>query len=90
MEWKLENDSLYRKFCFQDFRQAFAFMSQVAEIAERDQHHPRWTNEWNQVEIWLQTHDAGHKVTEKDYRLAQSIDAIWENSGGKYSPENRV
>lgn len=68
--------SLYRKFEFADFAQAFAFMERVAKIAEGIQHHPRWTNEYNKVEIWLSTHSAGDKVTDKDRQLADAIDDI--------------
>jgi 4a-hydroxytetrahydrobiopterin dehydratase len=68
--------SLYRHFAFADFKQAFEFMSRVAELAEGVQHHPRWTNEYNNVEVWLSTHSAGDKVTKKDRDLAKAIDAI--------------
>ena len=51
-------------------------MEEVAELAEGMNHHPKWTNVYNVVEIWLSTHDAGHKVTDKDRRLASQIDAI--------------
>jgi len=51
-------------------------MTRVALLAEQHNHHPRWTNTWNQVEIWLSTHDAGNKVTDKDRKLAQAIDGI--------------
>jgi len=64
------------KFTFKDFKQAFAFMTMVAEIAERLNHHPTWTNTYNKVEMWLSTHDAGDIVTAKDHELAKSIDAI--------------
>lgn len=74
--WKEENNSLYRKFEFKNFSQAFAFMTRVAFEAEKMDHHPTWTNVWNTVEIWLSTHSAGNKVTDKDHKLAKSIDAI--------------
>lgn len=74
--WNEENNSLYRKFQFKDFTEAFGFMAQVALIAEKMDHHPRWTNVWNTVEIWLTTHDAGNTVTEKDRKLASQIDAL--------------
>jgi len=54
-------------------------MSQVAEAAEGQGHHPKWTNEYNKVEIWLSTHSAGDKITDKDRVLAKAIDAIFEN-----------
>lgn len=61
---------------FTDFQAAFSFMTQVAFKAEELQHHPRWTNVWNQVDIELSTHDAGFVVTEKDHQLAQAISSI--------------
>ena len=74
--WKEENDKLYKKFVFSDFNHAFGFMSRVALLAEKADHHPTWTNTWNTVEIWLSTHDAGNKVTQKDIDLASSIDDL--------------
>jgi 4a-hydroxytetrahydrobiopterin dehydratase len=74
--WQLVDDQLYQKFTFKDFKVAFAFMSHVAEAAEEMQHHPRWSNQWNEVEIWLSTHDAGDSVTDKDRALAEAIDAL--------------
>lgn len=74
--WHEENNSLYRKFTFKDFNEAFAFMTRVALIAEKMNHHPKWTNVWNTVEVWLSTHDAGDVVTDKDRRLAEKIDAL--------------
>jgi 4a-hydroxytetrahydrobiopterin dehydratase len=74
--WQEENNSLYRKFTFRDFNEAFAFMTRVALIAEKMNHHPKWTNVWNTVEVWLSTHDAGDVVTDKDRKLAEKIDAL--------------
>jgi 4a-hydroxytetrahydrobiopterin dehydratase len=74
--WEEKDNSLYKKLQFKDFNEAFGFMSRVALIAEKMNHHPKWTNVWNTVEIWLSTHDAGDIVTEKDQKLAQKIDAI--------------
>lgn len=74
--WKDQDDSLYREFEFKDFSEAFAFMTRVALEAEKMDHHPRWTNVWNKVEIWLSTHSAGNKVTEKDRKLAKAIDEL--------------
>lgn len=70
---------MYQKFTFVDFKHAFAFMGQVARLAEKQQHHPRWTNEWNTVEIWLSTHEANNQITEKDRKLANLIDKIKGN-----------
>jgi 4a-hydroxytetrahydrobiopterin dehydratase len=74
--WEEKESSLYKKFEFKDFNEAFGFMSRVALIAEKMDHHPKWTNVWNSVEIWLSTHSAGDIVTEKDKKLASAIDAI--------------
>jgi 4a-hydroxytetrahydrobiopterin dehydratase len=74
--WKEENNTLYKKFQFSDFANAFSFMTRVAIIAEKQDHHPTWKNTWNTVEIWLSTHDAGNIVTEKDHNLASAIDNI--------------
>jgi len=74
--WLEKDDKLYRKFEFKNFIEAFAFMTQVALLAEKMNHHPLWTNVWNTVEIWLSTHDAGDVVTDKDRKLAQQIDAL--------------
>ncbi len=74
--WTEENNKLYRKFIFKDFTSAFGFMTQVALLAEKADHHPTWTNTWNSVEIWLSTHDAGNMVTQKDRLLANQIDGL--------------
>jgi len=74
--WQENDNKLYKKFVFADFSEAFAFMTRVAMEAEKQNHHPLWTNVWNSVEIWLSTHDAGDVVTEKDRKLAASIDEI--------------
>ena len=76
MAWQEKNNSLYQKFEFKDFSEAFAFMTRVAMIAEKMNHHPKWTNVWNTVELWLSTHDAGDVVTDKDRKLADKIDAL--------------
>lgn len=74
--WQETNNSLYQKFSFPDFSAAFAFMTRVALLAESMNHHPRWTNVYNTVEIWLNTHDAGDIITEKDQKLAKAIDKL--------------
>jgi 4a-hydroxytetrahydrobiopterin dehydratase len=68
-------DALVREFRFKDFNAAFGFMSRVALIAEKMDHHPEWFNVYNRVEITLSTHDAGG-VTERDIKLARQIDAL--------------
>ncbi|MBN7809900.1 4a-hydroxytetrahydrobiopterin dehydratase [Algoriphagus sp. H41] len=74
--WKEENNRLKKTFEFSDFQEAFAFMTRVAFLAEKQNHHPNWSNVYNTVEIELNTHDAGDIVTEKDHKLAQAIDKI--------------
>ena len=78
--WQEQNKQLYRKFEFKDFKQAFEFMTKVAEVAEAQDHHPKWTNEYNKVEIWLSTHSAGDKITDKDRQLAKEIDKTYEDT----------
>lgn len=74
--WKEEDNRLKRTFKFNDFQEAFAFMTRVAFLAESHNHHPNWSNVYNTVNIELTTHDAGNVVTEKDRKLAAAIDAI--------------
>ncbi|HZV70077.1 MAG TPA: 4a-hydroxytetrahydrobiopterin dehydratase [Saprospiraceae bacterium] len=76
--WTELNNKLNAEFTFEDFSQAWAFMTEVAFLAERKNHHPEWTNVWNKVSISLSTHDAGGVVTEKDRKLADGISKIFE------------
>lgn len=78
IDWQETKHGLYRQFNFENFKQAFAFMTRVAEVAEQYQHHPRWENEWSVVQIWISTHEAENSITEKDRQLAQAIDAVVE------------
>lgn len=78
--WKEEDNSLKKTFKFKDFSEAFAFMTRVAFLAERMNHHPEWKNIYNTVEISLSTHDAGNTVTEKDRKLADAIDKLTANN----------
>jgi len=68
-------DAIERELTFKDFVGAWGFMTQVALLAEKLDHHPNWSNVWNTVRIELSTHDAGG-LTGKDIRLAQAIDAL--------------
>ncbi|MCK6691542.1 MAG: 4a-hydroxytetrahydrobiopterin dehydratase [Thermoanaerobaculia bacterium] len=79
--WHEEKNRLQATFKFRDFAEAFAFMTEVAFQAEKQNHHPNWSNVWNVVEIHLTTHDAGNIVTGKDHKLAEAIDRIYR----KYS-----
>ncbi len=76
-DWRIDNNALSRDFRFKDFKEAFAFMTEVAMHAESHNHHPEWSNVYNKVHIKLSTHDAGNVVTEKDRNLAKEIDAIF-------------
>lgn len=76
MAWQEVDNRLKRTFKFRDFSEAFAFMTRVALIAEKMDHHPTWTNTWNTVSFELSTHDAGDKVTERDRKLADAIDRL--------------
>lgn len=76
MEWIHENNKLKKTFTFKDFPHAFGFMTKVALVAEKMDHHPTWTNTWNTVSIELSTHDAGNVVTDKDHALAKAIDKL--------------
>ncbi len=67
-------DAIAKEFRFEDFHQAFGFMTQVALYAEKHDHHPEWFNVYNRVEVTLATHDAGG-VTDKDVALAKFMDA---------------
>lgn len=76
MSWKEADNALHRTFTFADFTEAFAFMTRVAFLAEKHQHHPNWSNVYNTVDVTLTTHDAGNTVTDKDRKLAAAIDAL--------------
>ncbi len=76
MNWKEENNALCKTVAFKNFSEAFAFMTQVAMIAETQNHHPIWSNEWNKVHLKLTTHSEGNVVTEKDRKLAAAIDEL--------------
>ena len=69
-------DAIHKNFQFKDFKTAFAFMTEVASIAEEINHHPEWFNVWNRVEIRQSTHDAGG-LTHLDITLAQKIDTTF-------------
>ena len=70
-----ERDALEKRFAFENFEDAFAWMTQVAGIAEALDHHPEWTNVYNRVDVCLTTHDAGG-LTELDMRMARMLDDL--------------
>ena len=74
--WKEEDNKLKQSFEFENFIEAFGFMSKVALIAEKMSHHPEWKNVYNKVEITLTTHDKGNTITQKDRELAKAIDNL--------------
>ncbi len=76
--WKEENNTLSREFIFNNFPEAFAFMTRVALIAEKLNHHPDWSNVWNTVRITLSTHEAGNVVTDMDRTFAKEIDNLFK------------
>jgi 4a-hydroxytetrahydrobiopterin dehydratase len=76
MEWLEESNRLKKTFKFKNFVDAFGFMTRVALLAEKMDHHPTWTNTWNEVKFELSTHDAGDIVTDKDRKLAKAIDQL--------------
>jgi 4a-hydroxytetrahydrobiopterin dehydratase len=70
-------DAILRTFTFADFSEAFAFMTRVALLAEKANHHPEWSNVWNRVEITLTTHDAGG-LSGRDVEMAEAIEELLE------------
>lgn len=75
-EWDVATDHLSRTFEFSNFSEAFAFMTRVAMVAEKLNHHPNWSNVWNRVEIEISNHEAPGGITEIDVELARGIDAL--------------
>ncbi len=75
--WQHEpkRDAITRRFTFADFSQAFAFMTRVALLAEKADHHPEWSNVWNRVDILLTTHDAGG-LSQRDVDMARAIEGL--------------
>jgi 4a-hydroxytetrahydrobiopterin dehydratase len=76
-EWDYDEarDAIMRSFTFENFGEAFAFMTRVALLAEKADHHPEWSNVWNRVDILLTTHDAGG-LSHRDVTMAAAIDAL--------------
>ena len=76
-DWRLREDgkAIERRFTLADFSAAFAFMTRVALLAEKADHHPEWSNVWNRVDVALTTHDAGG-LSQRDVDLAKAIEAL--------------
>lgn len=73
--WTLDGNAIRRDFKFKNFNEAWGFMTRVALLAEKQDHHPNWSNVWNKVTIELTTHDAGG-LTDNDLRMARAIDTL--------------
>ncbi len=76
--WREQDNTLKREFIFKNFVEAWGFMTKIALLAEKMDHHPNWSNVYNRVIIELTTHDAGNTVTDKDRKLAKAIDYYFE------------
>tara|TARA_X000000368_G_scaffold34603_1_gene25318 strand:+ start:6904 stop:7194 length:291 start_codon:yes stop_codon:yes gene_type:complete len=74
-KWEYQEESLKQDFIFSDFREAFEFMVQVAEIAETLNHHPDWSNSWNKVSIAISTHSAGG-LTALDLKFVEKVESL--------------
>lgn len=75
--WTEQDNKLSRSFTFNNFVDAFSFMTRVAMIAEKMDHHPTWSNTYNKVDVHLSTHDAGDSITDLDRKLAALIDKVY-------------
>lgn len=78
--WILDDGRLHRRFEFDDFVHAFGFMTSVALVAERMNHHPDWMNVYNRVEVHLSSHDVGG-LSDRDFELARRISALFAAGG---------
>ena len=78
--WKEENQVLLKTFTFASFEEAMQFMQNAAPFISETDHHPTWSNTYNRVEVKLTTHDAGNKVTEKDYNLSRILDEVYSTT----------
>jgi len=74
--WIEEQGKLVKQYKFKDFEQAMLFINRIAEICEKENHHPEIYNVYAKVKLSFCTHDAGNSITEKDYRLTRLIDEI--------------
>lgn len=76
MSWEEKDNKLVKNFSFKDFSEAFAFLTRVAIVAEKHNHHPEIYNVYNKISLSLTSHDAGNTVTDKDIKLAKAIDKL--------------
>lgn len=76
--WELKNDKLNTTFVFKNFIEAFGFMTQIALIAERSNHHPEWLNVYKTIVVNLTTHEIDG-VSERDFKMARAMDQIAVN-----------
>jgi len=74
-EWNIKNDKLHKEFKFDNFNQAFGFMTRAAMEIEKMNHHPEWFNVYNRITVELTTHDAGG-ITKNDVNLARILNAL--------------
>lgn len=79
--WEYKDGAIHTSLEFENFKEAFSVMARIAFEAEAQQHHPEWTNVYKDLSISLSTHDAGG-VTEKDFRMARSIEEIIDPGSG--------
>ena len=82
MSWKQLDGELVIELVFNDFNQAFGFMTQVAMEAEKLNHHPTMVNTFNSVELRVSTHDGGGAITAKDHDFAKAVDRILDGGRG--------
>jgi 4a-hydroxytetrahydrobiopterin dehydratase len=77
--WKKENQVLLKTFTFATFEEAMQFMQNATPFISESDHHPTWSNTYNRVEVMLTTHDAGNKITDKDRKLADYLDKLYQS-----------
>ena len=75
-DWTEANGTITRRFEFANFVEAFAFVTQVALLAQRHDHHPDISISWNKVVVTTTSHDTGNSITDRDHRLADAIDRL--------------
>lgn len=85
--WQKKDNALYRKFEFSDFEESVNFIEKIADIARRQNHHPKIVNDYNVVELWLSTHSEGNRVTEKDEKFAAELDKIFDSRQADFKLE---